>query len=316
MYFKDSKATVLFSGKNRILYNGYGLTLASEEHEFYTGIMHCGRLFCRDLNDGFKVWWSSGTAFDWKSGIDGCGYTRLPSDGGAVLRFFNYNEKLVAVRERGITVISAYGEPQHYAVEATASYYVADGIIAETCAICDGKIVFCTSSGIFAFDGNDIERLNNDYERYITAYTSAVAYGSFYYIICTATNIGTGIIFVYDCQRQRGQFISVQPKKLVAGDGVKYFTDSAIYTFSNNSASGSWTSKSLDFGTSKVKLLKSLYVEGDGSITITVVGGGVKRSFSGTGLKKVNMKGVNFTITITGVCNVKRVEAVVAVKGK
>jgi hypothetical protein len=313
MYIDGKAATVLYNGKDRVVfYNGF--SNASDLREFYDGVLHCGRFFARDKAEGLKILWSSGDPMEWASGIDGCGYIYLPTDGGNVLRLFNYNEKLVAVRERGITVISAYGEPQHYAVKSTASYLTCDGVIAETCAVCDGKLFFCTKSGIFAFDGDDIERQENGHDFEISAYKSAVAVGDRYFILCDGEAYGEGALFVYETVEGSGYFAGVNCLKLIGGDALYAFCKDGVYTFEENSASGSWQSLKLNFGANGAKFLKEVYLECEGECGVSAECDGVVRSF-GKGRNRADMFGREFSFCVSGKGRVTRLTATAEVRG-
>ena len=108
MYINGYSTTVLFSGFTRVAFTGMAQDTATDEKRFYTGTVHCGRFFARDYLDKFKLWWAASHALDWTEGISGCGYAILPPEGGGVLRLFSFEDRLVAVRERGITVVRAY----------------------------------------------------------------------------------------------------------------------------------------------------------------------------------------------------------------
>ena len=105
MCVSGSPATVLVDGSDAIVCNGAGADAAECPHAFFAGTEHCGRFFGRDLTDGHVVRWAASHVLDWEEGIDGCGYARLPSAGGDVLGLFGFRDRLVAVRERGVTVI-------------------------------------------------------------------------------------------------------------------------------------------------------------------------------------------------------------------
>lgn len=306
--------TTLYSGTRRIGFSGYASGETEEEYGFYTGVMHCGRLFARDISDGLKIRWSSFHPLQWDEGIDGSGYVQLTADGGDVLRLIAYGEKIAAIRERGVTVLRAYGEPQHFKAEATADYLTADGIIPETCAVCAGEIFFCTQSGIFSFDGSTVQRRENDGESDISAYLSATAYGDRYYLFCNSLTHGDGALYVYEPTEKSGYYAGWKPDCLaVCGELTAFFGD-GIYTVTEGAGEGEWISRAVDFGSASFKYLREVTVDGDGELSLAVSADGVTRKFSGCGRFKAGLCGRSFVFTVSGAGGVRRLEAAAEVR--
>jgi hypothetical protein len=312
MYIDGKAATVLYSGTDRVVFSG-GLSSTSDTREFYDGIIHCGRFFARDRSEGLKLVWSAGSPMEWTSGITGSGYIYLPTDGGKILRLINYDEKLLAVREHGITIISAYGEPQNYAVKETASYLTYDGVIEDSIAVCGGKLFFCTNSGIFAFDGNDIERQENEFEYDISAYVSAVAVGDRYCVMCNSGAFGDNALFIYETEEKSGYYVGVNCLKLVGCDCLYAFCADGFYSFREHCGEGSWRSVAVNFGTNGGKLLREVYLECEGDITLKIVCGEIERLLS-AGRSKVNLFGREFEFYVNGSGRVTRLTATAEVR--
>ncbi len=298
MYINGFSVTVVFSGTDRVIYNGATVEKFTDTHSFRTGVMHCGRFFAADYHDGIKLWWAATHAADWTSGINGCGYTFLPPEGGDILRLFSYDDRLIVVRKRGITVVRAYGEPQHYKVEATAAYLVAEGIIADTCAVSGGKITFCSENAIYSFDGNSIERLMSFRHDGIYEPEFAVGMGEMYYVDCATE--GRKCILGYDCSAGTRWINYTLCSKLCAcADGVYIFNSSSAYRIARSErAIGEWNSRKIDFGTDGVKLLKRVCVKGKGSINFLIECDGVLRVYNGAGWHRPMMYGREFLFTV------------------
>lgn len=316
MYIDGKCVTVSFSGINRLVYDGKNITESKDEHEFYTGVMHGGRFFARDYAYPLKLWWSASHALDWTEGIYGSGYIHLSPEGGNVLRLISFGDKLLAVRQNGITVVRALGEPQHFRVDATATYAVADGIVGETCAVCAGKLYFATKSGIYTFDGSSVEKCENRDGWRISAPVMAVASGDCYYLICTDKFLGEKIVFGYDTIKKHGWFINANPSRLFTLEEDAYFVYSTgIYKLcATDSSRGYWRSKNQDFGTPAVKFLRRLYIDGDDDVNTTIVCGDVTREFIGNGWITVNMYARTFRFVIGAFNNLTRVRAEVEVR--
>ena len=297
MYINGFSATTMFSGNSRVVFTGMAQDTATDDHLFSTGVVHCGRFFAVDKSDGFKLWWAASHPLDWEEGIYGCGYVWLPAEGGKILRLFSYDDRLVAVRERGITVVRAYGGPQNYKVDATANYLTADGIIGDTCALCGGQIVFCTDSGIYAFDGSDIERLMR-FDCGISAPLCAAACGERYFLMCTEEHLGEGCVYCFDLSSGLGAACDIKPSALFSGpDGVYAVIGTAIKKLLPGEGEGEWYSAEVRFGGSRA-LLKSIEAECDGEVSVTVSALGVSRTFSGSGVHRVGMSGSSFSFCV------------------
>jgi hypothetical protein len=294
--------TIMFCGKDKMIFNGDGLSSVTESHKFCTGIMHCSRFFAVDYENRFKLCWSSGSALEWKNGLNGCGYAYLSPEGGEVLKLVNYDEKLIAVRERGLSVIRAYGEPQNYKIDESANYYTADGIIKDTIDVCDNSLIFCTESGIFAFDGNDIERQNLSFggcDGDVDNPEMAVAYGDRYYVLCTSKKWVRSMIYAYEPINKLGYYVNFSPECIVAAEGVIALSGGVLYVLKEG-GKGEWKRLGFDFGVSCKKYLRSVEMQTFGDVEISITCGNEKRTLSGSGVKKVGMSGYNFDFEVSG----------------
>jgi hypothetical protein len=206
------------------------------------------------------------------------------------------------VRERGLTVIRAYGEPQNYKIDESANYYTADGIIEDTICVCNNSLFFCTESGIFAFDGNDIERQSLTFggcEGDVHKCKTAVAYGDKYYVLCTSKKLNRSVIYAYEPINKLGYYVNISPECIVAGDGVFALDGGVLYVLQEG-GKGEWKRMTFDFGVSSKKYLRSIEISTFGDVEISVSCGSEKRTFSGNGVKKVGISGYNFDFEVSG----------------
>lgn len=294
MYISGFPSTVFMDGTDRVVYTGYAQESAQGDYSFRAGAVHCGRFFGADSLDGARLRWAASHPLDWQTGIYGSGYINLPPEGGDILRLFSYGDRLVAVRERGITVIRAYGDPQNYKVDATANYLTADGIIADTCAPCDGKIYFCTKSGLFAFGGTDTEKLLDFGGGRISAPAFAAASGSDYFLSCTDKYAGDCLL----CYRGGDVCVcAVNPSALFAGkDGVYAVCGLRVGKIVRGGL-GQWHSRPVRPG--GLSYIRNIGVVCDGDAEITLSSAGISRTFSGGGRHAVNMGAGEFTVDVT-----------------
>lgn len=297
MYFNGFSVTVFFNNYDRIIYTGMDQDDLTDDKRLYCGAMHCGRLFARDYLDGFKLWWAASHALDWTAGINGCGYTLLPAEGGDILRLFSYDDRLIAMRESGITIVRAYGDPQNYKVDATANYMTADGIIEDTCAEGGGKILFCTPRGIYAFDGSGIDRLLSFAGTSLSSPKFAAASGDMYCVVCTDGVSGGDRMYCFDLSSGSGWLTDISPSALFSGAGALYAVVGTSVMEVTAGGSFGWRSLPVRFGDGNA-CLKRVRAVCDGDVSVTVSSLGVSRTLSGSGIHEVNMSGRDFTFSV------------------
>lgn len=292
MYISGLACAVMLSGTDRVVHTGYAQQTAEGEYSFRAGTVHCGRFFGADSSGPFMLRWAASHPLDWSEGIYGSGYIMLPPEGGGILRLFSYDDRLIAVRERGVTVVRAYGDPQNYKVDATANYLTADGIIARTCAFCDGKLYFCTNGGLYAFDGSGIDLLAA-FPPDISEPAFAAAMGVEYFLACTDKNIGE-CVFAYS--RGAGCVCRIAPTLLFAGkDGVYALCGQKMGRL-RRGGQGEWHSRPVEEG-GKPFFIRDIVTVCDGQAQVTLTSAGVSRSFEG-GRQAVNGGGRAFSFSV------------------
>lgn len=316
VYENGAAVTVLFCGKTRTVFSDGDTRTVEARYAFRAGTPHCGRFFGADADDPFRLRWSAGGALDWTTGICGSGYIDLPAEGGEILRLFSMDDRLIAVRQTGITVVRAYGEPQHFKVDATAGYMTAGGVVADTCAMCAGGLYFCTGDGLYRFNGSAVERAEREDGREIVSPHFAAAYGDKYFVAC-ADESARNVLYVYDASEKSGYDMDVSPTALCAGvDGAYAFCPSAIYRLcsANGQTRGYWYSADVDFGSRAPKYLREVSIEGSGDVQLTVTGGDSVRAFSGAGRYSVGMAAQSFAFVASTYGDIGRLTAVVEVR--
>lgn len=304
----DETASYAFAGSRRLRFDGSSLTFSDITISPYCAAFHCGRLFYRESEYPRRICWSAYGADDWTKGIDGSGYFTVGGAGGDVTDLVEYGEKLIAVRERGLTVIRAYGDPENFKVDASASYLTARSIVRGTAAICAGELYFCDEGGIYRFDGDDIEKVALSDGDEISDFVCASARGDRYYIVCKTKNRDYALGYVYDASEKSGYFIDMQISLMQAGgDEVHVFADSCTYLLTEDAGgTGEWLSKDIDLGISGNKLLKKVVFEGDGEFSLTVTADGLSRTTEDFGVWDIGMSGRTFTFSFSGSGTVER----------
>lgn len=268
----------------------------------YGGQFKSGRLFGIDKADNFKLRWSGeGGAFDLEEGIDGAGWLKLDGAGGRILNLLNYGEKLVAVRENRLSVISAFGTPENFKTESK-NLYIA-GICKNTAAVAGNRLLFFAEngaySGLYSYDGVKITRVNCPLADKTESPVCAVADGSLYFLSVFAKPLERRAVLVYNAENGFAYFADFPASALLAGKG-------GVYAYADGSAcklkrGGEFTFESggISFGTSDVKYLQTVKINCAAAADIRISNGSTARMFNGVkNALRADMRGANFTFTV------------------
>ena len=255
--------------------------------------VHYFRLFGVDPEDGLTVRWSrAGDVRDWAEELYGAGYVRLSAEFGEVLALVPYNDKLIAVRQYGLTVLRIYGDTEDFRIQFTDT--ATEEITANTACVCGDKLYFFTADGLRCYDGDDIERPEIDGMEGFGGATCAAALGSTYFA-CGELE-GAPAIACIDCAEEQVSYIAAEAGCICSGAGRAVLFNGGLYELKIGS-SGSWDSGETDFGEGGVKYLSKLHI--CGSIQkITVEWNGRRRVYSGDGLKAVKVGALARTFRI------------------
>ncbi len=266
-----------------------------------SAVLHCGRIFACDLTDRFMIRWSGYDVTDWTEAIDRAGNVRLNSRLGKVLNLFVVNEKIVIVREYGVTVMSTLGDFRHMRIEAGDSRRL-PRVYGNSSAICGGKLWIYTGEGMFSFDGNGFskEPFDGIMSDYIPDKPKVVNDRYIYY---SATRGGVKCLFEYDTETGAcTPFAKGCLCQFFGADGGYCFNDTVLCSLSEDydDPDRIWVSKVIDLDTDKLKTLKSVSVESSGDLTVEVDCDGRKLHIDGLGVTDLCECGQKFTFTVTG----------------
>ena len=276
--------------KNAVLHDGSSFVCREYGANLKYGVMHSGRLFGADVEDGLALRWSgAGGVCDWARGVQASGYVRLDPERGEIIGINKLGDKLVAVRRFGLTVLSAYGNCENFRVEATDTD--CDEIYRGTAGVAGGRLWFCTVSGLKYFDGERI--LAKD----VYSPESAVCFSDKYFLICKSRFKGGKTVLCVDAEG--GSFIAdAAASALCAADGLYAYCDDGVFKFG--------TGARYELG---------IFVDGFADIEIS--NGRVTRGFSGaSGKIRPRLRGKNFCLRITGDGAVRKITAVAEVRNE
>lgn len=266
--------------------------------------LHYERLFYIDNDNPYRIGWSKHGVEDWGSGIDGAGYLDLHSCGGKALRVLSVQDKLVVVRENAVNVIHALGTPEHFRVDEKSSFV--GRVVAETCCTDGSYVYFAADDCLFKFFDGKIIKLPNLFTRDLYGIKKGVASGNVYVLSCSSKTYGHDVTFVYDLQYERGYYVLMKADFSFVGDAIYLISDGYLYKLDYEfNGNGTWFAKTINFGTTKRKIIKLLQVDCDDTVTISVCCGNVKKIFNGGGAHALSMPAHYATIKVAGTGQVR-----------
>lgn len=314
MYYKNSYTMALGAAetvmliKNRVKYMTYTLP-----RYLKCGCFHCGRLFGRDTTEPYTVRWSGLEINDWADSPDGSGYIVLDLRYGEIVNMYELGDKVIILRQHGITVLRALGDTRNFSVDAVMGYELSVPIENPYAVVCRGKLFFSTDECIYSFDGVNLERIVPQRKEKLSNFANPQCYENRYvYFECLTDKSSDGYILEYDLDTGRTGLFCKSGKAFWRDMyGIHYFKDNQMYsTMYGNDADGYlWQSEEYDLGSDAVKTLKGICTEGEGNPKITVTADGVSRTFEGTGAKRVMLRGRKFAFKVSGNADIRRLSA-------
>ncbi|MGN0824240.1 MAG: hypothetical protein ACI4MB_04140 [Candidatus Coproplasma sp.] len=305
---------VYVCGNRMCVYNGE--TENSETYNLpipmYGGVMHCGRLFAVDSNNGCKVVWSGLRVTDWEDGVQGSGYALLDSDLGRVLELKNFGDDILCVRERGFSVMHAMADSRNFRIAPSQNVIRTGGKI-DVGGVIGSKYYFTSGDGLYCFDGDSIA-LEYATDANLSSIGRAYVYGDGY-VYADCVYCGVNCIMRYDPESKKAVFFGGDCSFPFIADGKLYCSKSyGFYRLSTENGEDGRIWRSKPIGSCGRKVLKNIWVDASGSPEITVICGDISRKFNGTGKIAVNASGELIKIEIRGHTEIKSVVAELEVR--
>lgn len=252
---------------------------------------------------------------NWAEGYFDGGYIEFDDDFGQVLDAAVLNGKLFAFGADKIAEVSATSSQDEFFIKKI--YALHGEVIKNTVKSCGNKIVFLTTDGLYAFDGNSAIKLasNLDDNFVISGCEQACFFNAKYYLACKLDFSDKRKI---GCERR--QFNNNAIVEVVLADGLANIcrgvdvcslsktTDGVLIAaggklgrltdggmFFGRSLPKVWESLTGDFGINGIKTVKGVSLYTDTDVTLKIVADGITRSFY------INGKN-NFQQIKTGVC--------------
>ncbi len=311
-FFAEYDGGILISdGVTDYTYCGGELTSCESLMPLYGGIIHYSRLFGVDLSDGYTVRWSAaGTVDDWSEGIRNSGWLKLSPEKGEVLQLISYNDKLIAVRERGLTVIRVYGDTENFRINGTDTN--TDDIISGTAAVCANKLFFATNSGLYSYDGSDINKEEDTSLDGLGRILAGTACGNYYF--ASVYLDGDLVVACINGESGETSFCNITADYMFASGEAYVASAGTLYRLYYPAGTVVWDSGYINLGSDGKKFLKSVYIDSLETCNLTVESNGVSRIFTDVnGKVKVKMSGDKFRFSVTSNVAVNSLEAAVEV---
>ncbi|MDE7082475.1 MAG: hypothetical protein K2O89_02070 [Clostridia bacterium] len=283
----------------------------------YKGAIHScilknGRLFGIDNSDNNKIKWSGEGGFeDWTESISGAGWTIVQNGYGDILNLVVYKDKIVAVREFGLTFFSAYGTPENYKLSYLERKL--PKIYANTAAVVGDELLFYTEDGLYSYDGSTVQKSSTGLaEELLSPTTFACADGK-YFLCGMSKTLQRRAVLVVDAIHDNSYLIDAQVNAVAAGDRIFGYESRQEYEFTEG-GEYTFTSGEIDFSTRGFKVLKEIAVRGAKNVEIEVSNGVISRIVGGVrGKYRPNLRGKCFKITVRGSEEIKGISAVAEV---
>ena len=145
--------------------------------------VHNERLFVTVQDDPYTLWFSDDLdPTNWNVSLTGAGFIKFTDERGKLLNLISFGGYLYIFREYGISRVSAYGEQTEFSI--THLFTPSGRIYEETVILCGDRIMFCSSDGIFSFDGANAVRVLYCLDGYFKVKPNACAgfYDGKYYV--------------------------------------------------------------------------------------------------------------------------------------
>lgn len=281
--------------------------------------MHYERMFVSTGGEKNTVWFSDDLdPTNWNPSLSDGGFIQMVDEFGAVNRVLSFAGYVYALRDRGISRITAYGDQKDFSV--VNLFVSAGGICGASAAVCGDTLMFLADDGIYRFDGLSARKVASACFGAVKSVKNArgTYFGGKYFAAVRLESDGdagdlganNGFI-VYD--------VKTGKVSLTRGIGVKEFCPigNELFAVTDDGAgiiekSGlcrgvplekSWCVGALDFGTDGIKTVKEFCVDASAPFTLTVSSERAEKSFcvlpkKGLTSVRVNVSGRKISFAI------------------
>lgn len=275
------------------------------------GCYHRGRLFVSA--GGNKIVYTSPYNYSgYDATLENGGYLILPSDKGEIVAMASLRGALYVFCEYGIYEIDAVGSARSFVV--STSSYVGDKILGETVTACGEKcICFVAYNGIFSFDGKTVKRIAknlsvNPYRHDKDIQDKGVYHNGYYHVSYITNNYLLESIMI-NLDTEVGCLTNM-PMGLSVINGQAYCVENSQIKRVGfeldvlpEYIKGVFKVET-DFGTSKRKTIRRVWVKGDGTFQLSITADNAIKTMDCTARQEaprrfdVNLSAEKFELTL------------------
>ncbi len=212
----------------------------------------------------------------------GGGYLDLSDDRGGINRLISFSGNLFVFKDYGIVRIS---ERETGGFSVHSLYLEGGRIYPDTICLCGDVIVFMTDSGFYRFNGSSVKPVMKEiFSLVLPSANASAAYHDGKYFLAAESSEGTVLIcYDFSCVTLTR---NIGIKKLYPmGDRLCCLSNAVLGeiaktgSYFGNPLPKRWVSSTMDFGTSRIKCLRSVLIGTSCPVTLTVTADGVTRSY-------------------------------------
>ncbi len=295
----DDTDLVLFMDSDYVCLRNGGYFSSPLSAELRCGVLRCGRVFGFDSYNGQLLKWSGeGSYKDWEPGISGAGQAYLDCLGGEVWSVFDFEDELVALQDNGIIRISVAGNPENFRIIDNFSMPT---LFRNTAAVVGKGIYFCAEGGLYCYRGGKVNKIGGLISEDAQYPDVALCHlGKYYVVGATSATLSRRAVYMYDTVENTFQIVNADAYYLAADNrSLLGYAANAIYRI-QPTGKYSFGCGKFDFGSSSRKLLTSLEADCDEDVEVSISNGRFTRTVAAGGKTRLNMRGVNFSVTVKG----------------
>lgn len=291
-------ASMCIYNAKAIFYDNTGRYYHDYPHNVGGGVYKNGRVFAIDLANYCRICWTGeGGVDDWEEKIDGAGWLYLDVELGNIYRLYVLDGQIVALRKYGISLISAYGTPEDFkevmSVPTLPPYK-------ECATVCGKKLYFYTNGGLHTFTAAGVEKVDLKLAEDFTSPIYSMTYGDSVFFLGTHKKLEKRVILVYNTKDKSSYFIDIPATALCAGAEPYAFTSEGMIKLTKG-LSFKYESEEFAHFSKRKKTLKSIFVDSEKGVDVTVQTDGGSRLFKGVkGELKTHMCGRFFKVGVEG----------------
>lgn len=276
-------------------------------------VLKNGRIFGIDNADPLKIKWSGEEGLeDWTEGISGAGWVVLQNGCGEILNLTVFKDKIVAVREFGLALLSAYGTPENFKL----AYFDKrlPKICKDTVAVAGDRLYFYTEDGLYYYDGSKAGKVDIPLADELENPYSVFGGNGKYYLCGESKTLKKRAVLALDTELDVAYVIDFEAEAICAGEKVFVYSDGNEYTL-DDGGEYCFTSGEIDFSADGKKVLKEVVIEAENEVRVIVSNGVISRIVGGVrGKFRPNMRGKSFKITVFGSGKISKICAVAEVR--